>query len=913
MMTRYMAVIAVPLLAMLWPVRLSASEKLDAIRRALERSSVSRLQEKVYVHTDNMCYFIGDTLWYKAYVVGAGDLRPTDMSRILYVELLTPDGIVAERQSVIVSPDGFTCGNFAIKDSLYSGYYELRAYTRWMLNFNVTEHRYTKDDAHYFYNNRMAADYFRHWEGLYSRVFPVYERPDSAGDYAFKRMYSRHKQRISSASKPALKAVFFPEGGTMTVGVPCRVAFELTDEQGAAVDIQGKLTGDGISPTEISTTYMGRGVFSVTPAAGRLRASFSWQGRDYSFALPAAEPAGVSLRLSGRGVEISSSGMPAGEYGLSVLCRGVLRHFTTFTLGASGHASLTLPDSLPAGVNDVTLFDGSGRILADRLFFVRPADGQTVRVAVDGNIKATYSQYEEITLDLVCDRTAGGAPMSVSVRDAGTDEPTYDNGNIMTDLLLGSELRGFVADPSYYFAEATPERDAALDLLMMVQGWRRYKWSEYADTVFRPLRYTPEKTLTVEGSAHKSLAVYDVENGEARNWRYGQFNVGIATDTAVGVQNENFELGDISQVNGHLGVNHPDLKKEVLVEAEIIFGTEVLGSTQLTHDGGRYLFEIPPYYGEAILKMKAYKEKDSLRQSMTSGKVKGLMDDTAMPDYYVKRDLFYPIYSDKYDYYRTHAPENYGGGAMPDGSGDSLLFMERDVHMLGNVSVSGRRRGKRGIDFEQPACVTDAYELYNNITDYGLSYGMFDRRMFPVQVARFLYGNMGRRNRFNIDSRIDGYTYFRSYVPDMEDAGKTWTNRNEDALLDDLGLRRLQEVRIYSDYEPRNEDAPIEQDRYNADVTVEMVPFADDAVQPAFRDRHIILPGLNEPADFYNPDYSVRRPAEPADYRRTLYWNPNAHADADGRLRLRLFNNGKTSALKISVAGITPDGRFMVY
>ncbi len=180
-----MAVMAVPLLAMLWPVRLSASEKLDAIRRALERSSVSRLQEKVYVHTDNMCYFIGDTLWYKAYVVGAGDLRPTDMSRILYVELLTPDGIVAERQSVIVSPDGFTCGNFAIKDSLYSGYYELRAYTRWMLNFNVTEHRYTKDDAHYFYNNRMAADYFRHWEGLYSRVFPVYERPDSAGDYAF--------------------------------------------------------------------------------------------------------------------------------------------------------------------------------------------------------------------------------------------------------------------------------------------------------------------------------------------------------------------------------------------------------------------------------------------------------------------------------------------------------------------------------------------------------------------------------------------------------------------------------------------------------------------------------------------------------------------------------------------------------
>ena len=64
---------------------------LDDIRQALEASSMSQVQEKVYVHTDNQCYFIGDTLWYKAYVVRADNLEPTDMSRILYVELLSPD------------------------------------------------------------------------------------------------------------------------------------------------------------------------------------------------------------------------------------------------------------------------------------------------------------------------------------------------------------------------------------------------------------------------------------------------------------------------------------------------------------------------------------------------------------------------------------------------------------------------------------------------------------------------------------------------------------------------------------------------------------------------------------------------------------------------------------------------------
>ena len=67
---------------------------LNGIRRALEQSGKAQVQEKVYIHTDNECYFVGDTLWYKAYVVRADQLTPTDMSRILYVELLSPDGLL---------------------------------------------------------------------------------------------------------------------------------------------------------------------------------------------------------------------------------------------------------------------------------------------------------------------------------------------------------------------------------------------------------------------------------------------------------------------------------------------------------------------------------------------------------------------------------------------------------------------------------------------------------------------------------------------------------------------------------------------------------------------------------------------------------------------------------------------------
>jgi hypothetical protein len=102
---------------------------------------------------------------------------------------------------------------------------------------------------------------------------------------------------------------------------------------------------------------------------------------------------------------------------------------------------------------------------------------------------------------------------------------------------------------------------------------------------------------------------------------------------------------------------------------------------------------------------------------------------------------------------------------------------------------------------------------------------------------------------------------------------------------------------------------------YLADATVEMVPIAADGKQVVYRDRHIYLHGMNEAVDFYQPDYSRLSglPADnpPADYRRTLYWNPNARSDEDGRFTATFYNNGKETRIKMSAASVTPDGRLL--
>ena len=77
-------------------------------------------QEKVYLHIDNTCYFVGDTIWYKGYVTRSDKGTLTDLSRILYVELLTPDGYLVERQQLEM-PDGTAHGAFLLTDSLYAG------------------------------------------------------------------------------------------------------------------------------------------------------------------------------------------------------------------------------------------------------------------------------------------------------------------------------------------------------------------------------------------------------------------------------------------------------------------------------------------------------------------------------------------------------------------------------------------------------------------------------------------------------------------------------------------------------------------------------------------------------------------------------------------------------------------------
>ena len=57
-------------------------------------------QEKVFLHMDNTCYFLGDTIWFKAYTRQTDTGAPSGKSGVLYVELLNHDGYLMERKLI---------------------------------------------------------------------------------------------------------------------------------------------------------------------------------------------------------------------------------------------------------------------------------------------------------------------------------------------------------------------------------------------------------------------------------------------------------------------------------------------------------------------------------------------------------------------------------------------------------------------------------------------------------------------------------------------------------------------------------------------------------------------------------------------------------------------------------------------
>ena len=875
-------------------------------------------QEKVYLHFDNTGYFKGETIWFKGYVVRADNGKPTDMSAVLYVELVNPSGDVVETRKLPIQ-NGTAYGDIQL-DSLYTtGFYEVRAYTRYMTNWGNG--------------------------GIFSRVFPVFKAPSREGDYSKmvmddfgyrKRLPNVRMKDEQNDTQNGLRVQFYPEGGKLIKGLPNRVAFLAMDKTGASLETNGALLDDKKQEiSAVSTIREGRGIFEVKPdgKAKYLRLA-DRKGRQHDILLPDAEEEGLAMQLNtlkDETIEATIYATPSLQgrlLGYTLIHNGkVLQADTVYA-----EPAMMLPfdrPSLPAGVSQLTFFTADGHIQTERQFFICPqgGDADTIRFS---SPQTFPKPCKKVTVNI---QAQPNSNLSFSAIDAATMTNGRE-GNALTWLLLSSDIKGYIADPDYYFESDDRDHRRAADLLMMVQGWRRYDWALMANAIPQNEGYT----LFNDTTAHFTQPIED------QLYVFGTLGQKRKRNTTDGV--------DLSMYFYNQQGQH-------------------LEGTTVTDSAGNYAFALPNIDGEWKLIINTQKDDKDANYFVGIDRHFSPLRRWLSPDETQTIDLLRP------NLFNTDASKKAAAEEH------EYIPIQRREHVLPTVVVKARRRifeGARAAWESETQGQRYASLYYNADTDAD----MFADQ--GRQVPGF-YEWLHIRNPF-FGGKDEEYATTESTAADEADAAMAgdrtatlgdmtgdlmneldmaqqsemedvddpfagmafettakqhrisvdglgyknrpivWILNNAYGAITHLGSTKFEGFDVHS---PSTEDMPVFIDEIKAVYVTEdanaytrylstrpTIPnpvtvfiYTHNTFQTKQKGlRNTYFQGYNKPSTFEMDDYATLPPME--DFRRTLFWAPDVKTDPQGNATVEFFNNSSCHEMYISCEGMTPEGKFMV-
>jgi len=446
--------------------------------------------QKVYLHTDKATYMAGETMWIKAYLMDAARLLPDTVSKEIYVEFLDINNQPVNNL-ILKNRQGFSNGSILLKDSLLEGNYQLRAYTNWMRNF----------DSDYFFSKTITIKN------------PNYEnfitRPKLKELRRFNRILRRKdKENI---------VTFFPEGGMLVAGLPCNVAFKAETNFGNALNIKGVLVDNkGKQINLFQSVHEGLGNFRFTPQPGMIyHAKVTYEnGKTKNYPLPHALPKGIVMSIdpfnendikvyvqSNRPI---SENIASNEVIILGQSRGIITYVSKGEVKDKPVVSVIPKKLFPSGIAQITVFNGRGEPICERLVFIdRQIESNTNQVKLTPNIVGDSVIYN-IKL-----KQSNGFPakgnFSLTMVESLPNAISQEKENILTNLLLTSDLKGRINNASYYFDKNNPDANKHLDLVMLTHGWRRFVWQEIIANKFPNLKYSKAGGISIVGRITRDL------------------------------------------------------------------------------------------------------------------------------------------------------------------------------------------------------------------------------------------------------------------------------------------------------------------------------------------------------------------------------------------------------------------------
>ena len=420
-------------------------------------------QEKIHLHMDKLFYNPGETIWFKAYITA--DNLPAAISKTCYAELVDEKGNLLQRKMMPVLESG-AASNFDLPDSLRSNKLFIRAYTSWMLNF----------DSSLLY------------------LEPIHIIPVKS---AVKK----------SAVTTSYSLTLFPESGDLVQDISSAIAFKATDQEGTPISVSGNVVDEkGKIITSFSSVHDGMGYFNLQPIANE-KYKAVWKdkkGIQHETALPEAKKNGLVLSViySDNKLQYTLTRSENVEGSLTtyyVIAQMKQRLVYGAKINLKNQPTVTVPiitDSLPNGILQLTIFDAEQKPIAERIVFINNNSYYFITDlhAVEKNLAKRSRNVLQVDVgnNLLTN-------LSIAVTDGGINPVTNNEENIFTQLLLSSDLKGYIFNPAYYFSSDEDSVKQHLDLVMMTNGWRRFKWENILAEKWPVINFPPENFLTIKG------------------------------------------------------------------------------------------------------------------------------------------------------------------------------------------------------------------------------------------------------------------------------------------------------------------------------------------------------------------------------------------------------------------------------
>lgn len=444
-----------------------------------QNSGQAELTEKAYLHTDRDIYSQGDDIWFKAYLVDGISHELSDSSGNLYVELISPEIKIID-QRVVKLQNGLGYGDFNLSDTLKSGNYLLRAYTRYMRNFG---------DQIFFHKSILITN---------------------GSDDLFTADTSIKKRDMSEFR-------FFPEGGSLIENVVSVLAFKAIDQEGFGCDVTGEVhSSNGEIVSTFKSSHLGMGKFSFKPEEGvNYYAIIKYpDGSAIRKTLPSTFKTGFVISASTNNlnqtlITLKTNSKTFATYKNRDIVISITSHGKIIKVISSKINSLNtnfvLPkEELPHGILKVTMFALDNKPLCERLIYIENESELVLNLETN---KPTYQKRDSVILKLsVSDflEQESDAFLSLSVSNDIYSYPFPSS--ISSWFLLESDIHGSIENPSYYFDPVEPDRLKNLDLLLLTHGWRDFEWKYKAEN------FSSEKGFIISGKLRKSLLDVPIAN-----------------------------------------------------------------------------------------------------------------------------------------------------------------------------------------------------------------------------------------------------------------------------------------------------------------------------------------------------------------------------------------------------------------